>query len=105
MPAQEAFTPSVSHLAGNDAAVTLDEKGARQVRQRCVWCGCLLVDRRMDTDEGDDPVWEPGGIVRHDLDADVWYPIPGWDEDKDDLPDDSCMLLPLELTGSAGPGR
>jgi hypothetical protein len=106
----EGFDPqevlTLTHLAGPDAAVEVDadrpELG-RHLRQRCVWCGILLVDKHLDGDVGEDDVWLAGEMVRHFLqeaEAD-WVPVP-YDEAADDIPFDSCMLLPLELTGTTG---
>lgn len=104
-PAPGVDAATISHLAAPGASVDITEE-TLQFRQRCVWCGCLIVDVEIRNDgpevnDDGDYGYEPGAMVRHDLDSGSWFPIE-WDEDSDDVPGDSCMLLPLELTGSAG---
>lgn len=99
---------SLSHLAGPDVAVDVDsddDERGRHLRQRCAWCGALLVDRVIvgrDITESD--TWEPDTIVRHHLDDGEWS-IGAYDPERDDVPPDSCMLLAPELTGSTATGE
>ena len=95
---------TLSHLAGPDVTIDLSDTDVR-LRQRCVWCGALLVDVTVTGGEPDESMkWTDGGIVRHDLDSGVYFEIP-FDSEVDDVPGDSCMMLPLELTGSAAVRR
>ena len=83
------------HIAGLDIEV-----GGRFLRQRCAWCGAVLVDydlERVAAPVGQDPrpsVWPPGDLVR--VDGNVSAIVPHADGEK--LPADCCAALDPEAT-------
>jgi hypothetical protein len=87
---------SIVHIAGNDVQV-----GA-QLRQRCAWCGALVVDYELDriaVPEGQDPrpaTWPVGGLVEIDGNA-LWF-VPH--NSGDPLPANACAA-----TGQSAPAR
>lgn len=84
----------VIHIAGIDVQV-----GSR-VRQRCSWCGAVLMDFDLATinvEVGSDPKpprWEPGRLVARD--GVVSYVVTHRDGDR--LPHGSCGLLDPAVT-------
>lgn len=107
MTDQEGTT--VTHVAGS--CITFDG----HMRQRCEWCGCVLIDYELsrvmvqnkpDGSPGDPPgSWAPGALVRT-YNASVGggvgsvvEPEPS-EQDPDCVkpPDDCCLRLPPELT-------
>lgn len=90
---------STTHVAGID--VTKDN---RWVRQRCAWCGEILVDqdataiqKPIEDIRGDETpaqfvgTWPPGSMVRRD------GPVTSVVE-EDRYPEDSCLALDPEVT-------
>lgn len=77
---------SVIHVAGVDVQVGL------QLRQRCAWCGIILLDYALDrvaTLEGQDPrpaTWPPGALVEVRGDASWRVPYIAGDQ----LPANAC---------------
>jgi hypothetical protein len=87
----------VAHLAGPD--ITVD---GRWLRQRCVWCGAILVDYDMariavQVEPGEEPsppaTWEAGKFVEVDP---PMSSVLDWEGDQ--LPPHSCMRIPPEET-------
>ena len=85
----------VVHIAGPD--VTIDN----QLRQRCAWCGAVLIDyalERIAVPEGQDPrpgTWPVGALVEVDGNA-------SWIRDHVDgelLPGNACGQIDHEVTG------
>lgn len=97
-PAPGADSATISHLAAPGASIDIDDD-RQHYRQRCVWCGALIVDGEVEGDV-EEVGYEPGTMVRRDLDSGTWFTV-DWSDD-DDVLADSCMMLPLELTGSPG---
>ncbi len=85
---------AVIHIAGNDVQVNV------QLRQRCAWCGALLIDYALDriaVPTGTDPrpaTWPPGELVA--IDGGLSYVVDH--EDGQPLPDGSCGKLDPEVT-------
>ena len=85
----------VVHIAGLEVQV-----GA-QLRQRCGWCGTMLVDYALDriaVPVGQDPrpaTWPAGGLVEVDGNCSVVLPH----EDGQQLPANACGQLDHEVTG------
>jgi hypothetical protein len=84
------------HIVGNDVRVN------HLLRQRCAWCGAVLVDydlTRVAVPFGQDPTpatWPIGGLVEIDGNA-------SWVVDHDDrqpLPPNACTNLDASVTGS-----
>lgn len=84
---------ATTHIAGIDVTV------GHQLRQRCAWCGTVLLDydlTRIAVLDGDDPrpgTWAVGALVHSDGHA-------AWSDAKavDMLPDDACARAHPELT-------
>lgn len=93
----------IVHIAGADVRV-MDH-----LRQRCSWCGVLLVDYdltrvMMAVPEGADPgapsTWPVGALVAVDGHA-SWVVDPessAEDPEATKLPPEACGLLPPEMT-------
>lgn len=85
---------AVVHIAG------LDMQVGPYLRQRCGWCGAVLVDYDLDrvaVPVGQDPrpgTWTPGNLVA--VDGSAWYTVPH--ADGDTLPEGSCAKLDPEVT-------
>lgn len=85
---------SITHVAGLPVTV-----GPR-MRQRCAWCGAVLVDydlSRLAVPEGQDPTpatWEAGALVV--VDGSASYLADGQGDDK--LPADACARIDHEVT-------
>ncbi|MGI5223545.1 hypothetical protein [Actinoallomurus sp. CA-142502] len=86
----------IVHIAGPDITV-----GA-QLRQRCAWCGAVLLDydlTRIAVPEGDDPrpgTWPVGALVEVAGNA-------SWERDHvdgDPLPANACGQIDHEVTGA-----
>lgn len=84
----------VVHIAGPDIRVNA------QLRQRCAWCGALLIDydlERVAVPTGQDPTpatWPVGELIAVDGAA-------SWVEshtDGDPLPDNACGAIDAEVT-------
>lgn len=77
-----------------------------QLRQRCGWCGAVLIDvdlanvGAMVADPADPdqeyPVWEPGGLVG--VDGGVCWSVAHVDGAP--LPAEACAQLPHDITGA-----
>lgn len=82
---------SVTHIAAPE--ITIND---RYMRQRCGWCGEVLVEydlARVAVPAGTDPrpaTWEPGALVTVDGNA-------SWVAECERLPDDACAVHPLTL--------
>jgi hypothetical protein len=83
----------VTHIAGADILI-----GDRRLRQRCSWCGAVLLDYDLATVAvaGDDPsppaTWPVGRLVRVDGAMSTVL------EETEELPDDACGRLDDEVT-------
>lgn len=81
-----------THIAGLE--VTISD---RFLRQRCAWCGAMLIDydlTRIAVPIGQDPkpsTWPPGALV--EVDGPVAYTV-----DAGRLPDNACAAVHPELT-------
>lgn len=92
--------PSITHIAGADVSI-----GGRRVRQRCSWCGAILLDYDLASmavampDTGEDPespgTWPIGRLVR----------VTGTNprvttvlDESDTLPDDACGRIDDAVT-------
>lgn len=79
---------TVTHIAAPH--IVIDD---RWMRQRCGWCGVVLLDYDLDrvaVPTGTDPTpatWEMGALVTVDGPA-------SWTADVDRLPDDACARGP-----------
>lgn len=93
---------AMTHIVG------LDIRVGCQIRQRCGWCGAVLIDEDLHavaiatedlTADRPIPVWPVGALVRTDgcLTEVVEH------EDGADLPDDACGQLDHAVTGARGP--
>jgi hypothetical protein len=82
---------SVTHIASDRITI-----GDQYMRQRCGWCGEVLVEYnlvRVAVPAGTDPApaaWPPGALVTVDGHA-------SWTVDGNQLPEDSCARNPLTL--------
>lgn len=85
---------AVVHIAGPDVRVNA------QLRQRCAWCGALLIDydlERVAVPEGQDSMpstWPAGELIAVDGNA-------SWVEphtDGDPVPANACAALDAEVT-------
>lgn len=85
---------SLVHIAGNDVQI------GNRLRQRCAWCGAVLVDYDLDrvaVPEGQDPrpaTWPVAELVAVDGPA-SWVVE---HEDGQPLPDNACAVLDPEVT-------
>lgn len=84
----------VIHIAGPDVRV------GELLRQRCAWCGALLIDYDLERiavpvgQEATPATWPPGDLVAVDGHVSVVVPH----EDGDDLPWDACARLDPAVT-------
>jgi hypothetical protein len=82
------------HIAGNDVQV-----GAK-LRQRCAWCGTVLLDYDLDriaVPEGTDPrpaTWPVGDLIA--VDGSLSYVVDH--EDGQQLPATACANLDAQVT-------
>jgi hypothetical protein len=82
------------HIAGHDVQV------GSHLRQRCAWCGAVLVDYALDrvaVPEGTDPrpaTWPVGDLVA--VDGPLSYVVEH--EDGQPLPDNACGAIDVEVT-------
>lgn len=88
----------IVHIAGYD--VVIDE---RYLRQRCAWCGAVLIDYDLalvavKADPGEPPAgpgcWPVGSLVK--VGPGISYTVSL--EDNDRLPDDCCTNLDPAVT-------
>lgn len=88
------MSDSVVHIAGPDIQV-----GA-QLRQRCAWCGAVLIDydlNRIAVPEGQDPrpsTWPVGELI--EVDGPASWVVEHTDGDQ--LPPNACGQLDHEVT-------
>ena len=91
-PRQSNSAP-VTHIAANDVTI-----GGRRLRQRCAWCGAVLLDYDLSRiavagDEWSPPAtWPVGRLVR--VDGAMSTAL----EDTDELPEDACAGVYDEVT-------
>lgn len=87
---------ALTHIASE--VITLN---GRFMRQRCSWCGALLIDYDLASiavPEGQDPTpshWQPGGFVR--VDGNLSMQVEAGDG-QGPVPEDSCMNLDHAVT-------
>lgn len=96
----ESNAPSITHIAANDITI-----GGQRLRQRCAWCGAVLIDMDLtrvavQAEPGEEPkppaTWPVGGLVRVTGTAPkVTEALP---EHIDRLPDDACGRIDDEVT-------
>lgn len=85
---------SITHVAGLPVNV------GPQLRQRCAWCGAVLIDYNLEQiavpigQEGPPATWEVGAMVVVDGNA-SWV---AEDQGDDKLPDDACARIDHEVT-------
>jgi hypothetical protein len=94
-----ANTASTTHIAANDITI-----GGQRLRQRCAWCGAILIDYDLTrvavkTEPGEDPkppaTFPPGRLVRVDgSNPKVSLVL----DETDTLPDDACGHVDDEVT-------
>lgn len=86
---------SESHIAGLRVEI-----GEQYIRQRCAWCGTLMVEHDrsriafQDGDSTDLPTWEIGAVIR--TDGNVTSIVEHVDGES--LPDDACIKLDPAVT-------
>ena len=89
-----ASTTGVVHFAGLDIQV------GQHLRQRCAWCGAVLLDydlTRIAVPTGQDPrpsTWTVGTLVQ--VDGNISCEVPH--EDGQQIPTNSCGQLPADVT-------
>lgn len=89
-------TRGITHIAGPPIQVGV------YLRQRCSWCGAVLIDYALDriaVPEGQDPTpgtWPAGGLV--EVDGAASFVVPH--EDGAELPANACAQLDPEVTGT-----
>lgn len=82
------------HIAGPDVEVN------GRLRQRCAWCGTILLDvdlTRIAVPEGTDPrpgTWQLGALIA--VDGPASYMLPRLAMEP--LPDNACAVLDAEVT-------
>lgn len=87
---------SIVHIAGSDIQVN------DRLRQRCGWCGTILLDydlTRIAVPEGQDPrpgTFPPGELVEVDGGAYWVRPQPR----EQPLPKNACALIDPDITGT-----
>lgn len=85
---------SMTHVAGLVVNVS------SHLRQRCAWCGAVLIDCDLERiavpvgQEGPPATWEVGALVVVDGNA-SWV---AEDQGDDKLPEDACARLDHEVT-------
>lgn len=88
---------SVVHIAGNDVQI------GDQLRQRCAWCGTVLVDHALSRlmyeastppEERRPGTWPVGGLV--EVDGGASWAVKH--DDGDPLPDNACGSAHPEVT-------
>lgn len=97
--------PSVAHIAG------LEMQKGTQIRQRCAWCGAILIDDDLALmmvpvgQEGSARSYFPVGewveTYSPDNQGGMWValdPIPPNEDGHYTAPENSCMNMPHELT-------
>lgn len=93
---------AISHVPG--VAITF---GGRHVRQRCAWCGTVLIDEDLtrigiidDDGSGEFPTWSTEGLVRVTTrpGSPTLYESVDLQGENPKVPPDCCMCLPPELT-------
>jgi hypothetical protein len=91
--------PSITHIAANDITI-----GGQRLRQRCAWCGAILIDYDLTrvavaVVEGEEPkppaTWPVGGLVRV---TGTFPKVSSSLPNTDELPDDACGRIDDEVT-------
>jgi hypothetical protein len=105
MPEERVTTgsePSITHIAANDITI-----GGQRLRQRCAWCGAILIDYDLtrvavatagvNEDEGIKPpsTWPVGGLVRV---TGTFPVVSSVLPETEELPDDACGRIDDEVT-------
>jgi hypothetical protein len=90
----------ITHIAGPD--ITIDGEYGRYLRQRCAWCGDVLLE--YDLARVAVPVGQPGPPATWPLGSLVSIdgPLSTVVEPVDRLPDDACARNPATLPGWGG---
>jgi hypothetical protein len=86
--------PSITHIAANDITI-----GGQRLRQRCAWCGAILIDYDLTrvavaVVEGE-ATWPVGGLVRV---TGTFPKVSSLLPNTDELPDDACGRIDDEVT-------
>jgi len=90
----------VTHIAGANIVLF-----GRYLRQRCDWCGIVLLEydlERIAVPVGQDPMpghWDPGTLVRVDGNISAAIDNPQITDEGIQLPPDSCAFNPLTQVG------
>lgn len=90
----------IVHIAGPDIQVNA------QLRQRCAWCGAVLIDyalERIAVPEGQDPrpgTWPVGALI--EVDGPVSSIVPHVDGGQ--LPANACAQIDHDVTGGKNRG-
>jgi hypothetical protein len=86
----------VTHIAANDITI-----GGQRLRQRCAWCGAVLIDYDLtrvavQVEPGEEPqppgTWPVGALVRVHGGMSVVL------DDTEELPGDACGRIDDEVT-------
>lgn len=96
------MTTSITHIAGMDITI-----GGRRLRQRCAWCGAVLLDYDLtrvavavEPGQEDEPAkmatYESGRLVRVTGDSPRVFELL---DETGKLPDDACGNVHDEVTG------
>jgi hypothetical protein len=97
----ESNTATVTHIAANDILIA-----GRRLRQRCAWCGAVLIDLDLtrvavQVEPGEEPeapaTWPVGRLVRVAGEGCSFTYTTVLDE-TDELPDDACGKVDDEVT-------
>lgn len=91
------------HIAGHTVTI------GSQIRQRCAWCGAVLIDEDLSRvavpieDAGRPfPTWPTGELVEVERVGIMRATRLVDHTDGDQLPDNACGRLPHEVTGTEG---
>lgn len=88
--------PSITHVAANEVLI-----GGRRLRQRCAWCGAVLLDYDLTmiaVPDGVDPTpstWVAGSLVRV---SGTFPKVSASLGTPDELPADACGRIDDEVT-------
>lgn len=101
-----ALTQSQCHIVGPALTMNSPTRGVVQ-RQRCLWCGALILEMELDRiavqipADGSPPqppaTWEPGAVIRMEGDnPKISSVVEVGPEDR--LPDDACANIDYDVT-------